>query len=142
MYAPPPSPEFYKINDYILATDTQAVWFSNLETGLSLIALNVPAIWRIFSGLRISSLVQSVRSAISLSSRSSPRSGQSSEYDKIDDRHVLRGVLANQPGLELVPTAKKAHFETPTAEDRPYEGQSMEHGNIIRVERSVNVVAG
>jgi len=52
----------------IQMADTQAIWFSMLETGFTLIAVNLPSLWSIVSKVSPESIVRSVRSILSLTS--------------------------------------------------------------------------
>ncbi|KAF2755553.1 hypothetical protein EJ05DRAFT_540262 [Pseudovirgaria hyperparasitica] len=54
----------------IQSSDTQAIWFSQLETGLALIAVNLPTLWKLVSDFTSSSMYHSLRSLIRSSDES------------------------------------------------------------------------
>ena len=56
--------------------NTKAIYLSVLETGLCLIAVNLPSLWFLFSKVKPESVLRSVRSMISLRSNRSAASSQ------------------------------------------------------------------
>ena len=87
--------------------DTQAVWFSMLETGFSFIAINLPSLWGMVSRVSIESVIRSVRSLLSLNSQSSssssangpPRLGDNSSA-LFPGSHSLNVELVHQGGAQ------------------------------------------
>lgn len=59
-----------------LVVNTKAIYLSVLETGLCLIAVNLPSLWFLFSKVKPESVLRSVRSMISLRSSRSAASSQ------------------------------------------------------------------
>ncbi|KAL8734327.1 MAG: hypothetical protein Q9166_001525 [cf. Caloplaca sp. 2 TL-2023] len=104
------------------ALNTQAVWFSMLETGLALISLNLPPTWGLFSHLSLESVLNSLRSLFSTQSRGSSR-GSSGSFEKTKGRayvnmhHKGYNDVESQD-VELVPHRAVAEFDTKV------EGQS------------------
>lgn len=95
----------------ILVTDTQAVWFSMLETGLALIAINLPSIWGLTSHISIGSVLRSVRSLLSVHSHDS--SGSSKRYNGLkDDSYNHRNSDAGSQSVELVPPVGSGKLNT------------------------------
>lgn len=94
----------------IPAQDTQAVWFSMLETGFSFIAINLPSLWGMVSRISIESVIRSVSSLLSLHSQPSYTSANvpSRRYAGLGDTFFTRtrssSVLSvsHSPHVELV----------------------------------------
>ena len=57
--------------------NTKAIYLSVLETGLCLVAVNLPSLWFLFSKIKPESVLRSVRSMISLGSNRSVASDKS-----------------------------------------------------------------
>ena len=92
-------------------TDTQAVWFSMLETGLALIAINLPSIWGLTSRISIDSVLRSVRSLLSIHSHDS--SGSSRRYNDLnDDSYIHMNSDAGSQKMELVPQVGSSELNT------------------------------
>ena len=92
-------------------TDTQAVWFSLLETGLALIAINLPSIWGLTSHISIGSVLRSVRSLLSIHSHDS--SGSSRRYNgRSDDSYLHMTSDTASQNVELVPQVGSSMLNT------------------------------
>lgn len=67
---------------FIAVVNTKSIYLSELEAGLSLIAVNLPSLWMLFSKIMPEKILRNVRSMISLLSnrfRSSSRRGRQSQ---------------------------------------------------------------
>ena len=84
-----------------------------LETGLALIALNLPPSWSLISRLPVKSALQSLRSLLSLRSRSSSRSNPTQDTEMKDHTYgnMGDGSSAASQKIELVPHAAVAEFD-------------------------------
>ena len=84
-----------------------------LETGLDLIALNLPPSWSLISRLSVKSVLQSLRSLLSLRSRNSSRSDPTLPTTSKDHTYVNMedGSSAASQNMELVPHAAVAEFD-------------------------------
>ncbi|KAF4628103.1 hypothetical protein G7Y89_g10045 [Cudoniella acicularis] len=89
--------------------DTQAIWFSMLETGFTIIAVNLPSLWSMIAKLSPESIIRSVRSIISLRSLPSNLSNGSRGGDP---RSYVRKTSAStsQDNIELVAAEDTADF--------------------------------
>lgn len=66
---------------------TSAFFFTMLETGISLVAVNLPSLWLLFTSVTPEKVIRTTRSVLSLESlriRGSGRSGQSAGRDDGD----------------------------------------------------------
>lgn len=63
---------------FITVVNTKSIYLSVLEAGLSLIAVNLPSLWSLFSKVTLEKVRRSVRSMISLASGRSQFSSQRS----------------------------------------------------------------
>jgi len=90
--------------DFHLADSLQVFW-SMLEAGVSLLAINLPSLWRYKSHISPDSLIRSIRSAISLRSSASNHSRGSNSNTNISGMQPLPG-----DGQSLHSSAAKAQF--------------------------------
>ncbi|KAF4628542.1 hypothetical protein G7Y89_g9609 [Cudoniella acicularis] len=97
----------------IQLADTQAVWFSMLEIGFSIIAVNLPSLWSIISKVFPESIIRSVRRIISLRSLQSNNS-HSSRSGGNNSRSCARknSTSTSQDNIELVAPEDTADFNT------------------------------
>ncbi|CAG8955511.1 hypothetical protein HYFRA_00009463 [Hymenoscyphus fraxineus] len=119
----------------IQTSDTEAIWFSMLETGFTLIAVNLPSLWSIISNFSPESIVRSVRSLISLRSMRSDGS-----HDGSSTRPYPRKNSSSTQGIELVAPEDTADFsitvETQKSKDTAY-GYHNDLENGIHVQKTV-----
>ena len=122
--------------------DTQAVWFSMLETGFSLIAVNLPSLWGMVSRASVDSILRSIRSLLSSHRQSS--NATSRRFAGLGyDFSMRRSSNVGTQNVELVPQGGSAEFQTvATWEFEESDGMSnkrketdLESG--IRVQKSV-----
>ena len=67
--------------------DTESVFWSNLEAGLSLLAVNLPSLWAYVNKASPESIIASIRSIITLHSlRSNGSSNRSRSHVRLPDR--------------------------------------------------------
>lgn len=60
--------------NFIIEAVTQAYFFTMLETGISLVAVNLPSLWLLFSSITPQSIIRGLRSMLSIHSLRSGRS--------------------------------------------------------------------
>ena len=123
------------------ALDTQAVWFSMLETGLALIALNLPPSWSLISRFPIGSILQSLRSLLSVGSSGSRHSDFTTTTQTKDHtyRNRWKGSDANSQSIELVPHTALADFDNKVETEQAFYPSHV-NGHvegIIKVQRSM-----
>ena len=92
-----------------LVSDTQAVWFSMLETGLAIVALNMPSIWGLRTHAPVETFLRSMRSLISLNSITSRREQNSYNNGKWSLR-THKDFSHIDQDIELVPDTKRGQF--------------------------------
>ena len=88
--------------------DTESIFWSNLEAGLSLLAVNLPSLWAYVSKASPEGIIASIRSAISLHLlHSNGNSNPSRSHIRLLDRDlgvptsgVHTGICADQHGIE------------------------------------------
>lgn len=101
--------------------NTKAIYLSVLETGLSLIAVNLPSLWFLFSKVSPESVLRSVRSMISLGS------------DRSAASHHGRGGAAQSYPSSLAKkqsnsNSSQSHFAHPDAQCvQSYAMHDLEH---------------
>ena len=89
--------------------DTESIFWSNLEAGLSLLAVNLPSLWAYVSKASPEGIIASIRSIISLHSlRSNGSSNPSRSHIRLPDRDpsiptsgVHTGIPPDQHGIEV-----------------------------------------
>ena len=83
-----------------------------LETGLALIAINLPSIWGLTSHISIDSVLRSVRSLLSVHSHES--SASSRRYNGLDDDSYIHMNMdaAGSRNVELVPQVGSGKLST------------------------------
>ena len=110
-----------------------------LETGLALIALNLPPSWSLISRLPVKSVIQSLCSLLSLRSRNSTRVDPTQSTAATDHTYVDMGdgSSAASQNIELVPHAAVAEFDNKVESQRGvYPLPTMAYmGGFINVER-------
>lgn len=100
----------------IQLNDTQAVWFSMLETGLALIAVNLPSIWGLISHTSVNSFLGSFKSLLSIRSKTS--NPDSRQYVGLQNkRHRRKSSADTSQDIRLVPSAGNAHIDTSATRD-------------------------
>jgi len=87
--------------DVQLAT-TQAIWFSMLETGFAIIAVNLPSLWSIIAKVSPISLIRSLRSFITLGSVGSEHGSRGQFSGRTYHRKSSLASTSNQD-ISLVP---------------------------------------
>jgi hypothetical protein len=116
-----------------------------LETGLAIFALNLTSIWPLVSKVSVESIVNSVRSVVSLGSNNSgPRSRT---YNEIDSTNKRNQTAASRDDIELVPQIPNSKFEVTAGSDS--RSSKVSHSQVdidsedgIRVQKSVNITGG
>ncbi|KAF4635034.1 hypothetical protein G7Y89_g3062 [Cudoniella acicularis] len=127
----------------VQTNNTQAVWFSSLETGFAIFALNLPSIWPLLSKVSVESIVRSVRSIASLNSNSS----RNRSYGEINTaKSTKKDLSAANDDIELVPQRQGTQYKTMTEGDwHSTEGsasqQDVEHEGGIYVKKSIEVTS-
>ena len=129
------------IGVFLKALDTQAVWFSMLETGLALIALNLPPSWSLISQFPIGSILQSLRSLLSVGSSGSRHSDFTTTTQTKDHtyRNRWKGSDANSQSIELVPHTALADFDNKVETEQAFYPPHV-NGHVegtIKVQRSM-----
>ena len=106
-----------------------------LETGLALIAINLPAIWGLTSHISIDSVLRSVRSLLSVHSRDP--SGSSRHHSGVKNHSYRRKnsntssqnvELVPQVGLSQLNTAVTRNVESPYKEEYGKARSDLEGG--------------
>lgn len=92
---------------YFTVVNTKAIYLSVLETGLSLIAVNLPSLWYLLTKVKPESILRSVRSMISLRSQ---RSATSS------NKQGSHSPLSSLGKNGHVPSSSQSHFAHPEAQ--------------------------
>ena len=105
-------------NAYGLMVNTKAIYLSVLEVGLSLIAVNLPSLWFLFSKIsKPQSFLGSVRSMASLCSyRSRGSSG------RVNTRNREHSLYKNQ---NTTTTSEQSRLATDNANDKLVEAYAM-----------------
>lgn len=112
-----------------------------LETGLAIFALNLPPSWSLISRFSIGSVLQSLRSLLSLRSHESSRLYPAQPNKNPDHKHFNKrnDSRANSQDVELVPHASLAEFNNKVESGRamyPHHTTGDVEG-FISVERSM-----
>ncbi|KAF6227646.1 hypothetical protein HO173_012086 [Letharia columbiana] len=109
--------------------DTETVFWSNLEGGLSLLAVNLPSLWAIIGKMSspASQLVASIRSALSLRSFGSGSHHSSNSRT----RKATRGAIG---GGGVVDGANKHSDESQVRIHETIEGQSTEWHRLRQID--------
>jgi hypothetical protein len=107
-----------KIIDWFgIANNTQAVWFTALETGFAIFSLNLPSIWPLVSKVSVESVIRSVRSIASLGSRNSRDKSQTNlsitgRKEHLDSQTDDIELVPRVPGVQNATTADGAWHPT------------------------------
>lgn len=80
--------------------ETQAIYLTVLESGMSLIAVNLPSIWYLFAKIKPESVLRSVRSIISLPSSSHSKSSHAPDKSRNHSSSSI-SYLAHPEGQTL-----------------------------------------
>ena len=91
--------------------NTKAIYLSVLEAGLSLIAVNLPSLWFLFTNVKPEHVLRSVRSMMSLRSTRSTTSSR-----------TMRGVQSLPSSLE----GKRSHSSSSQSDLAYPEGNSVQ----------------
>jgi hypothetical protein len=113
-----------------------------LETGFTLIAVNLPSLWSLIAKVSVGSIVASVRSAISL--RSTPSERGSRTGGSNSRSYIRKNSIPESQDIELVASEDK--FDLSTTIERQKDGGRSEHEaphndleNGIYVQRSLQM---
>lgn len=86
--------------NYPVAADTEAIWFSMLETGFTIIAVNLPSLWSLITQDSVGSITRSLRKAFFFrsfhSKRGSRRAGSNARS------YVRKSSFSGSQQIELV----------------------------------------
>ncbi|KAM3080819.1 hypothetical protein ACMFMG_004773 [Clarireedia jacksonii] len=104
----------------IQTADTQAIWYSMLETGFTLIAVNLPSLWSLIAKVSVGSIVALVRSVISLRSTPNERTGGSNLRS-----YVRKNSIPESQDIELVAPEDKVDLGTTI--ERQKDGGRSDH---------------
>ena len=109
-------------------TLTKALYFSMLEAGMSLIAVNLPSLWFLFNKRALELSLRSIRSVLSLrSSTSSARSRHSNNTSRTMPQRVVKDRFLSSSCSNL----------TRDADGETYESFSMHGKSDFDVENGV-----
>ncbi|CAG8979098.1 hypothetical protein HYALB_00000229 [Hymenoscyphus albidus] len=119
--------------------DSEAVWFSMLETGFALIAVNLPSLWGLISQFSPESIIRSVRSLISLRSNlSSHHSTRGGVGDPLS--YTRKNSSSASQNIELVSPNDIADFSI-TAERARAQNHDHDLESGIQVQQSVQILS-
>lgn len=100
----------------VQVNDTQAVWFSMLETGLALIAVNLPSLWGLITQGSVRSTLRSLRSLLSINSHS-PENASRQYVGLTEQSNPRKKPYPGSQSIELVPQKGRGEFETAITRD-------------------------
>ena len=109
-----------------------------LETGLALIALNLPSLWGLISHFSLKSILRSVGSLLSVRSHASGNNSRC--YAGLEDPpHVGGSSKAASQNIELIPPGGRAKFTTAATRDLQSNGSIDSYRAGTKLEQGINV---
>ena len=105
-----------------------------LETGLALIAVNLPSLWGLISHLSPDSLLHSIRSLLSIRSHTSSIGGFHSFNKHTDNRYQRKGSDAASQHVELVASPNHVNSAHMAKQDMQSRDHTLEDGNEVDLE--------
>lgn len=95
---------------YLVAADTEAIWFSMLETGFTIIAVNLPSLWSLITQDYVGSITRSLREAVFFRSFQSKRGSRSAGSNARS--YVRESSFSGSQQIELVAPEGTTEFCT------------------------------
>lgn len=118
--------------------DTLAVYWSILEAGVCLLAVNLPSLWFYSSKLSPERMLASIRSAISLGSIHSDRSQRSrTGATQLDGSSSINSKSSRLNFLATESAEAHAMYDVESQKETPMPGTIKVKSTVVQTERQV-----